>query len=324
MGDVAMTVPVLRAFCQQYPDVKLTVLTRTFFKPLFKDLSNVNVLSADFKAKHKGIFGVYRLSKEIRDHNIDAIADLHNVLRTKLLKIVLLKIPFIQIDKGRKEKKELVTGKNFQQLKTTFQRYADVFEKLGFPVDLTEPKFPQRSELNGKITEIIGKDNLKWIGIAPFAAYESKMYPLESVKEVIHKLSKDFKIVLFGGGKSEIHKLKSLAENSDNVVNIAGALSFDEELEVISNLDMMLSMDSSNGHLAALFGVKVLTLWGVTHPYAGFAPFNQPIEYSLLADRDTYPEIPTSVYGNKYPEGYTNAMSTISPEIVISKVKEML
>ena len=39
MGDVAMTVPVLRAFSIQNPDVKITVVSRPFFKPFFDDYS---------------------------------------------------------------------------------------------------------------------------------------------------------------------------------------------------------------------------------------------------------------------------------------------
>ena len=83
-------------------------------------------------------------------------------------------------------------------------------------------------------------------------------------------------------------------------------------------------MDSGNGHLAAIFGIPVLTLWGVTPPYAGFAPFNQPESNQLISDRKKYPLIPTSVYGNKYPKGYEKAIETIAPETVLEKIKEIL
>lgn len=86
----------------------------------------------------------------------------------------------------------------------------------------------------------------------------------------------------------------------------------------------MLSMDSGNGHLAAMFGVPVVTLWGVTHPFAGFAPFNQPENNQLVADRGKFPLIPTSIYGNKTPKGYEDAMQTIAPKRVVQKVAEVL
>ena len=151
MGDVAMSIPVLRALTQHYPDLKITVLTRDFFKPFFRDLENVEVYVADLKGKHKGILGLYKLSKELKAHNtstsrsaaFDAVADLHNVLRSKLLKFFFFGKKVVQLDKGRSEKKALTTGKRFQQLKTTHQRYADVFEALGYPIDLSHPTFPK-------------------------------------------------------------------------------------------------------------------------------------------------------------------------------------
>lgn len=324
MGDVAMTVPVLRAFTHQYPEVKTSILTRDFFTPFFRDLPQVSVFSADLKGTHKGVFGLYKLSKELRNLGIDAVADLHNVLRTNILKTFFFGKKVIQIDKGRIEKKALITGKNFKQLKTTHQRYADVFEALGFKLDLTNPTFPEKKNLNKKTQDILGKTAYHLVGIAPFAAHEGKMYPLDAMKEVIKSLSKQYHVVLFGGGKKEIEILNELENTLENVVNVAGKLSLSEELDLISNLHVMLSMDSGNAHLAAMLGVKVITIWGVTHPYAGFAPFNQPKDYALVVDRNLYPKIPTSVYGNKYPENYKEASKSIAPEMVIQKVKAVM
>ncbi len=324
MGDVAMTVPVLRAFSRQYPDVKLTVLTRAFFTSFFRDLPNVSVFAVEVKGKHKGVFGLYKLSKELRGLGINAIADLHNVLRSKILKVFLFGIRCIQIDKGRTEKKALVSGVEFKQLKTTHQRYADVFEKLGFKLDLSNPSFPKQLNLNDKTLAIVGSDTLKWIGIAPFALHESKRYPLDVMKEVIATLSKTHKLLLFGGGKHEIDILNSFENKFENVINLAGKLTLDEELDVISNLDVMLSMDSGNAHIAAMLGKKVITIWGVTHPFAGFAPFNQPIDFALLSDRDQFPLIPTSVYGNKYPENYKEASRSVLPKTIIDKIESII
>ena len=110
----------------------------------------------------------------------------------------------------------------------------------------------------------------------------------------------------------------------ENVTNLAGKFSLETELNLISNLDLMLAMDSSNGHLAALYDIPVLTLWGVTHPYAGFTPFKQPNEHQLVANREKYPLIPTSIYGNKFPEGYEEAMRSISVDAVLKKITEII
>lgn len=325
MGDVAMTIPILRALNQKYPEVTTTVLTRSFFVPLFRDLKNVKVFAADVKGKHKGVFGLFKLARQLNKENkFYAVADLHSVLRSKILKKFIRCKRFISIDKGRLEKRALVSGKNFKQLKTTHQRYADVFEDLSYQLDLSNPTFPKSVDLSEKIQSIIGKGIKKRIGIAPFAAHEGKMYPLNLMKIVIDKLSIDYQIILFGGGKYETEILNQFERDFKNTINLAGKLSLDEELDVISNLDTMLSMDSGNGHLAAMLGVKVVTIWGVTHPYAGFVPFNQPEDYALLADKQKYPKIPTSVYGNKFPDNYKEAAGSISPKTVIAKIKSIL
>ena len=152
------------------------------------------------------------------------------------------------------------------------------------------------------------------------------MYPFDRTVSIIELLknTKKYKIFLLGGGKKEKEMLETLASPVDKVFNVAGKLSFEEELQLISHLDLMVSMDSANAHLAANFGVKVITLWGVTHPYAGFYPFGQPLSNALLADRAAYPLIPTSVYGNRVPEGYENVMESIPVETVLGKVEEVL
>ena len=324
MGDVAMTIPVLRAFTNQYPEVKLTVLTRLFFTPFFRNLPNTTIVSADLKDKHKGVLGLYKLSKELKSLDIEAVADLHNVLRSKILKFFLFGKRVVQIDKGRDEKKALVNGQSFKQLKTTHQRYADVFEKLGYPIDLSQPTFPKKENLKEKYIQFIGSDSKSWVGIAPFAAFEGKMYPLDLMTTVIEALSKNCKVLLFGAGNDEKKSLEDIANQFENVINLAGQFSLSEELDIISNLDLMLAMDSGNAHMAAMLGVKVITVWGVTHPYAGFLPFNQSIDSAILVDRDQYPKIPTSIYGNKFPEGYENAMRSISPNTIISKINTAL
>lgn len=331
MGDVAMTVPVLRAFVKQYPEVKLTVISRPFFKPFFDGIPNLDFFAFDEKERHKGFLGLVRLFKDVSKLKVDAFADLHNVLRSKIVGslFALSGKKRATVDKGREGKKELTRAENkiFKQLPTMFERHAKVFEELGFSIDLSSgsfgTQFPEKAVLSEDILEIIGNENQKLIGIAPFAQYDSKVYPLDLMKEVVAKLAENssYKILLFGGGKKEIETLDSIAQPFENVINMAGKIKFQQELQLISNLDVMLSMDSGNAHIAAMLGVKVITLWGATHPYAGFLPFNQSLENALTSDRNQYPQLPTSVYGNKTVEGYEDAMRTISPDEIVQKIQ---
>jgi len=330
LGDVAMTVPVLGTLIATYPQLKITLLTKRAFMPIFDGMEGVSLFEADVKGRHKRLMGLWQLYRELRPHKFEAVADLHNVLRSRILKkyYALEGIPFVQLDKGRAEKQALTRAKNkdFRPLKSTHQRYAEVFRELGYPIELSMALPRPRLSLDEEVLRLVQQDAKKWLGVAPFAAHSGKMYPLELMEKVLGTLSDTgrYKILLFGGGPQEVAQLERWEQVFENAFCMAGKLGLQQELQLISNLDAMLSMDSGNAHLAANYGIPVVTLWGVTHPYAGFYPFGQPIENALMADRVRFPLIPTSVYGNRMPKGYGAAMASIAPEAVVEKIGTLL
>jgi len=331
MGDVAMTVPVLRAVTEQNPGVQITMASRSFFKPFFDEIPQVNFIGIDLN-HYKGLPGLYKLYRELKSTQPDAVADLHDVLRTKVLDIFFKTSGFTVsvIDKGRADKKQLTKypHKILKPLLSTHERYADVFRRLGLQVDLSKAKLypPEVSQQVKLFLKITG--NKKLLGIAPFAAHEGKQFPLKKIKEVIEILLKenpDIQIFLFGGGKKEKLKLDELESiDRNSIVNVAGMFPFKEELQLIGQLDLMLSMDSGNGHLAAMYGVPVITIWGATHPYAGFMPFGQPGTNQILPDLQQFPQLPTSVYGQKTFPGFEKVWESIPVQSITGKISNLL
>ncbi|MXN92590.1 ADP-heptose--LPS heptosyltransferase RfaF [Flavobacterium sp. Sd200] len=331
MGDVAITVPVVRALVQQHPNVKVTVASRAEYMPFFDGIPNVNFYEANFKKAHKGFFGLLKLYRALRHLHIYAVADLHNVMRSKVITFLfsIRGKKTATTNKMRSERAALTALKDKQinPLPQVTQLHADVLAQLGFPIDLSKVVFPEPFTLPEDVTRTTGTKEGNWIGIAPFAQHSGKVYPKDLIQQVINTLADnpENKLFLFGGGRHEARILKEYAGNRPNIVVLAGGvLILKQELKVISNLNVMLSMDSANAHMAAMLGIKAITLWGATHPYAGFAPFNQPADFALTANRDQYPMLPTSIYGNKKVEGYEDAMRTISPESVVAKINEVL
>ncbi|WP_299132111.1 glycosyltransferase family 9 protein [uncultured Tenacibaculum sp.] len=325
MGDVAMTVPVIRNLIKQNKGVKITILTRAFFTPFFTEFDNVTVYTPELKGKHKGIIGLFKLFKELIKLNIDVVADLHNVIRSNILVSFfrLRGIKCVQLKKGRKDKKkltELNENKILFSLKTMHERYADVFKKLGFSMNLSSIYNLVKKEIPYHFQKEFNDSKL--IGIAPFAAYKGKAFPIKKIKSLVKELSdKNYcKVLLFGGGDVEKKLLEDLAKDYTNVFSMVKKGTFEEELNIISNLDVMISMDSGNGHIAAMYNVPVITIWGVTHPCLGFTPFNQSIENQILPDLREYPLIPTSTYGKEYPKEYLNCFETILISDIIKVV----
>ena len=330
MGDVAMMIPSLRCLTKTYPGLNITIVTNGFYKPFFTEFKNINFFEADFKNSHNGIKGLFRLYKELKILKPTHIADLHSVIRTHFLS-VLFKLRFIKIkkiNKLRSDKKRLFRkfNKVLKPLIPTQYRYSEVFCRLGFNIDLTSHEFPLPKIITESTQNFLSEleSGKKKIGIAPFASFTGKIYPLDLMQKVVGFLQKDHYVFLFGNGKYETDILKVWTKAYPNVLGCYVLNSLKSELEIISNLSAMISMDSANGHLAANYNVPVISLWGLTHPFAGYAPFLSKPENELTSDREKYPLVPTSAYGNKTPKGYENVMRTIDVNDVILAVNKVV
>ncbi|WP_291935911.1 glycosyltransferase family 9 protein [Chryseobacterium sp.] len=287
-GDVAMTVPVFREFLEQNPDVEIVMVSRKNFEALFAGIPNLIFKGIDLD-DYKGIFGIRRLGNElIRTYNPDFVANLHDVIRTKILdKIYRRKgLKVFKIDKGKEEKENLtnVWNLNKVQLKKTVERYADVFREMGFNVELSQKLRPFSGPKSG-------------IGFAPFAQHKGKMLPLEKSFELARILAQKHTVYFFGGGKKETETLEQWESQIPNTKSLSGKLSLTEELNRISGLELMISMDSANMHLASLVGTRCISIWGATHPYAGFLGFGQS-ENDVIQVKDLTCR-PCSVFGDK-------------------------
>lgn len=293
-----MTVPVIYDLATQHPDLDITFLSREMARPLFELLpKNVHFLAADLKGRHKGLIGLERLRNEYHLEDFDYIADFHNVIRTILLRWdnQMRGQHVAIIDKGRKGKRALTRQKNkvFEQQASSFERYAKVLEQLGFPIN------PQFVKLDySSFCETQKATDETWIGIAPFAKHPAKVYPLEKMEEVIKALSQreNTTVFLFGGGEEEKQQIENLCAKYPHVQPAKSQQGLKGELALMGQLDVMLSMDSANMHLASLVGTRVVSIWGGTHPYAGFLGWNQKEEDCIQLD---LPCRPCSVYGNK-------------------------
>lgn len=287
-GDVAMTVPVFREFLEQNPGVEIIMVSRKNFEALFAGIPNVKFKGIDLD-DYKGFFGLRRLSNElIREFNPDCIANLHDVIRTKVLDKIYLRKGFkvFKIDKGKEEKEHLTDVWNLDktQLKKTVERYADVFREMGFKVELSHQLKPLSVHKSG-------------IGFAPFAQHKGKMLPLEKSFELAKILAQKHTVYFFGGGKQETETLEKWEQQIPNTKSLSGKLSLSEELSKIAELEVMISMDSANMHLASLVGTRCVSIWGATHPYAGFLGFGQSEEDVIQVEDLTCR--PCSVFGDK-------------------------
>lgn len=337
IGDVAMAVPVVYSVARQYPDVRFTVLSKPFARAFFDGLaSNVFFMSADIKKEYNGICGLNKLYRRLAAKNFTDIADLHDVLRSKYIRMRFF-LTFVgrpnvaHINKHRKERRQLCSKQNkvFRQLPTSYDNYLKVFEQLGYPTKLNFTSL--FNDGKGDLSVLPSPFNVKskqqkWIGIAPFAAHNQKVYPLNKMEEVIRLITTNHperQIFFFGGGKAEMEQFDKWCDKYPACVNASAALNgLTEELTLMSHLDVMLSMDSGNMHMAAITGCHVVSVWGATHPYAGFYGWRQDPDDAVQTD---LPCRPCSVYGNKpCYRGDFACMNTIKPEEIVKKITKYI
>ncbi len=329
MGDVALTTPVLKGMREQYPEVELVLLTQQSFKPFFSSISGLGFVFPDLLLRHRGITGLIRLFKDARrQFNIDYVIDLHDVLRSKVLRFFfrLSGVPVAVIDKGRSEKRSLITGKKKIQLKHSVERYCDVFARAGFHVIPSKEKWivpsPDISLNDHFITDMRGVLN---IGVAPYAKHKLKMWPESNMIQLLRLISEKHtcRFWLFGG-KEDSDKLAVFQSKVPNSTSLAGKLTLDEELLFMTRLDLMIAMDSSNMHMAALVGIKVISIWGGTDPLSGFSAWMQPDNFSIRIPVDELTCRPCTIYGTGKTKNNFACMKLLTPELVFKRIDKLV
>lgn len=328
LGDVAMTIPIVYPVCEANPDVTFVFATRKAMAGMFVNCpKNLIVLGIDMN-KYKGLLGPWKLARNLHfRYNFDAMADLHDVLRTKLMRLVLKckKVPVAVIDKGRREKRLLTSGKSRQPVASTHTRYRNVFSQLGLNLGQEFTNIFAQGEVPSSAIVPAKGDNELWIAVAPFSQHKGKEYPLEQMQMVINEMARweHCHIFLMGGGKKERDMLDPIMRRYNNVISLPHIKhSFVDELVLLSHCDVMVTMDSANMHLASLVELPVVSVWGATHPACGFMGWHQALKDTVQLDLECRP---CSVFGNKkckYQDYH--CMHDISPEMIIKKVLNIL
>ena len=325
LGDVAMTIPVLYPVCRANPDARFVMLTKKWPASMFHDRpDNLMVVGIDVKTEYKGLFGLMKLAKQLRKkYDIDAVADLHNVLRSRIIgmSMRLHGIDVVHLDKQRGRRKALITHKSQEPVTPTIERYRDVFLQLGLEAPDNFTRLYDGKPLPESPIVLDKEPGLRWIAVSPFSAHDGKVYPLELMSQVVAQLAQreNYRVFLMGGGKTEKIALRKMAGKNKRVISMAEIKhGFIDEYALMGKCDLMLTMDSANMHLASLMGLKTVTIWGATALACGFQGYGQDADEDIQLD---LPCRPCSIYGErKCRYGDFRCLSGITPDQVVKQV----
>ncbi len=331
--DVVLTIPVVYSVCRYYSEVNFYLVTRPSMTSIFVNApKNLKVIGVDVKNQYKGFGGMRALLNEMRrDYNIDAFVDLQDDKRSRMMRLLchLHRIPTSCINEGQGNSRALIRPNNKVMLPLTsmISRYRETFFRMGLPMQEQFEGLYGKGKADSKvfadITAPKGEDEI-WIGIAPFAKHKGKVYPLELMQKVIADLSQitHAKIFLFGS-EAEQAQLGEIVQKYERVVSVAERhYGFAIEMALMSHLDVMLSMDSANMHLASLVGTTVVSIWGATHPYCGFKGWHQLESNTIQLPMTCRP---CSMFGDKpCSKGDYHCLAGIPSQVVIEKIRTLI
>lgn len=337
-GDVAMTLPVLYAVARANPEHRFTLLTMPVLTSLLLEAPpNVEAMAIDIRHDEKGLMGLLSFASRLADESFDRMIDLHDVLRSRVLRyyLRLRGVRSVHLHKPRKKRTMLATIPPLKRKKpigSMIERYAAVFRAAGLRFDFSlQPVSPTiclpevaiREAEKRSLAGISLPDACRRVGIAPFAAHKSKTYPIECMEEVVAELSRegDIQVCLFGGRGQEAEILDAWATKYPCTYSVAGKLSLPDEIALMQTLSCMVSMDSANMHFASLVGCRVLSIWCATHPYMGFLGYGQSMSDAITLDLDCSP---CSVFGNKPCHRRDYACRKLPPPMITEKILQAI
>lgn len=323
---VAMCVHALRGLVRDFPELRLTILTHSQWKPLFRGVEGLEFIFED-DVRYKGFVGRLRLWADVQRLKAEAIADLSATSLSRFVSFSFLpwrrkvaRLKGVRLESKaltRKYRKEMV------QQAPLSSRSRDLFAQLGLPFCMPAPVRRCRNAALPSIVEILaGEKHGNWVGIAPLSNHKGTCYPIPHAAELVRLLSSRYsKVFIFGKGEYQRQFCEGMQQLYPNVISTAERISLDDTLDILTILDAVVSVDGDLLRLCSLVGTPVVSLWGATHPFLESNGYGQNPENAIqkkLACR------PCSRDGrHRCLFGNYECMQSITPEEVFRRVKSV-
>jgi ADP-heptose:LPS heptosyltransferase len=262
IGDIVLTSPVVRCLKQQLPNAEIHFATKNKFKSLLECnpyIDKIHVLNNS----------IFDLIGELQTEKFDVIIDLHNNLRTRIIKTFVGKKSY-SFNKLNFEKWLMVNLKiNRLPNVHIVDRYLAATKKLGIKNDGKGLDFFISVE-----DENFGKNYAQssgsYIAFAIGGQFVTKKLPQERMVELINLQNK--KIVLLGGKEDEL-VANYILSNTKNTESFCGKVSLHQSAAIIKYADLVLTHDTGLMHIAAAYQKKINIFWGNTIPQFGMYPY---------------------------------------------------
>lgn len=282
-----------------------------------------------------GFDGLKDLAKELRSEHYDLVIDIHDSIRTKILRAACGAKDSVVIDKRKFERWLLVNLKRnaYDDNLSVAERYIETVEQYGITYDGKglEVFIPDSIlfEISGKMGKLRLNQFEKVIALCPGAKHFTKRWQKEKFAEVAVRAAKEFhaKIFLLGGESEKgdcdfVAGEVSRRVSEHAVSNFAGEFSLLESAATLEFCDAVVTNDSGLMHLAAAKQKKVVAIFGSTVSEFGFAPFGTESVIVEMKNLDCRPC--THIGRRNCPKDHFRCMNDISSDTVFKELSTLL
>lgn len=306
MGDIIYTSPVIRCLKNQLNEVEIHYLTKPNFKFLLENNPYVDKLHLLENKLSDSV-------KQLKAENFDYVIDLHNSLRSTLLK-AQLGLKSSTYKKERIKKWLALTFKwNLVEPKHLVDRYLKTVNFLGvrnddLPIDYFLPK--DTPSIQQIIPEYADKP---YIALVIGATHFTKRMPNERVIELCNRLN--YPIILLGGKDVALNAEIIQQAKTKNIINLVGKISLNDSVTVVKNAAYIIGFDTGLTHIAEAFNKKLVTIWGSTVPeLLGVQPYKVTQHFKAGVELNCRP---CSKFGlSACPKGHFNCMNKIDLQTI--------
>lgn len=299
IGDIVLTTPVIRCIKMQYPDAEVHFATKKQFKVLVENNSYVDKFF--LLEKPLDVF-----IKTLQVENYDFVIDLHNNLRTSIIKYRLGKKSF-SYNKLNFEKWLLVNLKiNRLPDVHIVDRNLKTVESLGIKNDNKGLDYfiPPNQEVN---LENILENGQPFVAYAIGGQHFTKKLPVERIIELCSKINK--KIILLGGKEDEA--AGEIVEHAlgNKIYNACGKYNLNQSASILKQAEYVISHDTGLMHIASALKKRIISIWGNTVPEFGMYPYQT--DFSIIENKNLSCRPCSKIGYSKCPKGHFKCMNDL-------------
>ncbi len=310
VGDVVLTAPAIDALHAAWPKTRIIYAVKERLAPLVKHNPNVHQV-IELGPRE----GPWSFARRLRALRPSAVLDLHNKIRSKILRTLMPGVPKVVWHK--RDFRDTLPVKLALRPYHASMLFADryhlaVEELVGRQLPKGKLQYflgPQDREVADAVLRSSGIDPARpLLGLCPGANWETKRWPAERFAGLARRALAQGMQAAVQGSESEGHLGRLIASAAPGAVDLCGKLDLRGLGGFLSRCSAFVANDSGPMHMARALGVPTLAVFGSTDP----AMFDFSGHSRLFAG---VPCAPCSFFGrSRCPRGHFRCMLDLDEE----------